>query len=389
MTLSALAAPALVLLRAGRVFAPEPLGRQDVLIGGGRILRIAPDLSAVCQALPVDEVIDAPNGTLLPGLIDQHLHFLGGGEGDGARMPELTLGMIAAGGITTAAGLLGTDIRFKTLPMLLRRANELADAGLTTFIYTGSMELPPPAITSDIFSDIVLLDRVIGAKSAIAERLFPNTDANALAALAGQLGQARAISGKAAVLHLHVGRRADGLETVFHLTERLGLPPDQVVPTHVNRNPDRSPAFAQGLDHARAGGTIDLTCCLGPLDGLPAGMDVVVAVRAALDAGIATSRITLSSDAGVAVPDTDHPGRARQVPPSVLFRDLRRLVHEGGLRWDEVLPLATTNVARLLRLDARKGRIAQGLDADFLLLNEADCIDCVLSSGRIIHQSAC
>ena len=380
-------APSLLLLRAGRVFAPEPLGRQDVLIGGGRVLRTAPDLSVLCRSLPPDAVIDAPRGTLLPGLIDQHLHFLGGGEGDGARMPELTFAAIASGGITTAISLLGTDIRFKTLPMLLRRANELSEAGLTTFIYTGAMRLPPPSITGDIFSDVVLLDRVIGAKSAIAERLFPNTDLTALAELAGQLAQARAISGKAAALHLHVGRGAEGLDRVFDLTQRLGLPADQVVPTHVNRNPEHSPAFAQALEHARAGGTIDLTCCLGPLDGLPAGMDVVVAVRTALDAGVPLSRMTLSSDAGVAVPDPSDHGRLRQVPPSILFRDLRRLVHEAGLRWDEAVTLATTNVARLLRLDARKGCIGEGMDADLLLLNEADDIDAVFSAGRLIHES--
>jgi beta-aspartyl-dipeptidase (metallo-type) len=382
-------APPPLLLRVGQVFAPQALGRQDVLVGGGRILCIAPDLRDAAQAIGVTQVMERPHGTLVPGLIDQHIRFLGGGEGDGpgARMAELSFDEIVAGGITTAVGLLGTDIRFKTLPMLLRRANELANEGLTTFVYTGAMALPPPTLLADVFSDIVLIDRVLGVKSAVAERLFPNTDAVALADLAGQIAQARAISGKAAVLHVHVGRRADGLETIFELTDRLSLPPDQVVPTHVNRAATHSPCFAQGLRYARAGGTIDFTCCLGPLDGLLVGIDVVEAVGAALASGIGTDRITLSSDAGVAVPDVERPGRFRRVLPNILFRDVRRLARDGGLGWDGALPLATTNVARLLRLEAHKGAIAPGQDADLLLLNEADCIDAVLVGGRTVYEA--
>jgi len=144
--------------------------------------------------------------------------------------------------------------------------------------------------------------------------------------------------------------------------------------------------FEQGMRVARQSEVIDFTCCLGPLDGIASGFDVVAAVRRALDAGVPLANIALSSDAGVAVPDLGPHGGFRAVPPAILFRDLRRLVHEGGLRWEEALPLVTSNVARVLRLDARKGGIAPGMDADLLLLDAADRIATVIARGHVRHD---
>lgn len=55
------------------------------------------------------------------------------------------------------------------------------------------------------------------------------------------------------------------------------------------------------------------------------------------------------------------------LPPGALLAFLRAMVAEEGWALEEVLPLATANPARLLRL-GRKGRIAVGADADVLLL---------------------
>lgn len=370
-------------VRTPSLHAPAAMGAQDLLIAAGKILAVGADFSAEAAALKAQDI--ALPGRLVPGLIDQHIHFTGGGDGDGplARVPELSFAEIASAGITTAAGLPGSEVEAKNLNQLLRKANELERQGLTTFIYTGSMQLPAPYLTSSIRSDIVLIDKVIGAKSAIAERIFPNMDFAALAALAGELLQARANSGKASVLHLHVGRLKSGLDTLFQLIEALDFPVDMAVPTHINRSPAVTPVFEHGLRFAKAGGTIDFTCCLGPLDNLPVGMDVVEAVKRSLDAGVSPERLTLSGDSGVAVPD----GRdgTRAVPPSILFRDIRRLVHEGGLDWETALLPATHNPARVLGLAGRKGVVAAGADADLLFLDEDDRILAVMAGGRFIH----
>lgn len=369
-------------IKTASLFAPTAMGAQELFVAAGRILSIGSDLSALAASLNAEE-IEFP-GKIVPGLVDQHIHFTGGGDGDGplARMPELTFQDIACAGITTAVGLLGSEVEAKNLNQLLRKANELDRQGLTTFIYTGAMQLPAPYLTSSIRSDITLIDKVIGAKSAIAERIYPNMDFAALAALAGELLQARANSGKASVLHLHVGRLKTGLETLFSLVETLDFPIEMAVPTHINRAPAVTPVFEHGLRFAKAGGTIDFTCCLGPLDNLPAGMDVVEAVKRSLDAGVPLERITLSGDSGVAVPDGT--GGMRAVPPSILFRDVRRLVHEGGLGWDMALLPATANPSRVLGLAGRKGVIAIGADADLIFLDEDDRISAVMMNGRLV-----
>ena len=71
------------------VYAPEDLGIRDVLTGGGKILKIGERLPAE-KAYGVT-VIDGGGKILMPGLIDAHVHILGGGGEGGARTrtPEI------------------------------------------------------------------------------------------------------------------------------------------------------------------------------------------------------------------------------------------------------------------------------------------------------------
>ena len=59
---------AMKLIRNARLYAPEDLGCMDVLIGGGKILRIGESLPAE-EAYHV-EVIDGSGKIMMPGLID-------------------------------------------------------------------------------------------------------------------------------------------------------------------------------------------------------------------------------------------------------------------------------------------------------------------------------
>ena len=70
------------LIQNVHVYAPEDLGIQDVLAGGGKILKVG-------EKLPVEKayditVIDGAGKVLMPGLIDSHVHILGGGGEGGA-----------------------------------------------------------------------------------------------------------------------------------------------------------------------------------------------------------------------------------------------------------------------------------------------------------------
>jgi beta-aspartyl-dipeptidase (metallo-type) len=68
------------LIQGAEVYAPEPLGRMDVLVAGGVIACLQPGIP--CAGLPDLEVVDARGKLLVPGFIDGHVHILGGG-GDG------------------------------------------------------------------------------------------------------------------------------------------------------------------------------------------------------------------------------------------------------------------------------------------------------------------
>jgi beta-aspartyl-dipeptidase (metallo-type) len=378
-----------VLLQGGAVYAPQALGRVDVLLAGGRVLKIGKDLHAFAQALGNVHLIDASRLRVAPGYIDQHIHLFGGGDAAGprGRVGDLWAEDLALAGITTAAGVVGVEMETRGLPLLLRKTMELRAAGITALMYTGSFRLPAPHLLWSAAADVCFIEQVVGVKTAVSERLYPNQDLPALMQLAGEMMQARALCAKAAVLHCHMGGMPAGMEPLFALVEQLGMPPAQILPTHVNRTPEFSPVFAHALRFAHMGGTIDFSSCVSRQDANPTGVDVHEAVRSALDAGVPLERITFSSDSNVPGAVRDERGSLvgmRIVPPTVLHRDLMRIVRAAGLPLEQALQLLTSNVARVLGLDGRKGCVAEGADADLVLLDEADRIDTVFAGGELL-----
>lgn len=381
-----------LVIRGADVYAPQRLGQVSVTVVNGRIAAVDDEAAATLARLPGIRTIDADGLRLVPGLIDQHIHFVGGGDANGplGRVPELTADMLFQGGTTTAVGLLGVDNETRDLRLLLRKAHELRARGLTAFIYTAGMPLPARHLLDSVCADVSFIDQVIGAKSAVAEKLHPNRSWHDLAELAGQLMRARYMSGKRAVLHCHVGSLPEGIEPLERLVSELDMPRDQIVPTHVNRTPDFSPVFEQAIGFARKGGTIDMTCCVSRLDGNLTGVDVPDAVRRCLAEGVPLENITMSTDGNIPATIRDANGKPqgyRTVPPSVLWRDVVRLVGESVLPLEQALTLATTNVARVLGLDRTKGRIAAGFAADFSLIDENHTIRLVVAAGRVVFRA--
>ena len=150
------------LIKNAHVYAPEDLGIMDVLIGGGKILKMAEELPEE-KSYGV-EVIDGKGKILMPGLIDAHVHILGGGGEGGAktRTPEIMLSDITTGGVTTVVGCLGTDGCTRTMTNLLAKAKGLEEEGITTFVYTGSYQVPVRTLTGSIMDDLILLEKVVG-----------------------------------------------------------------------------------------------------------------------------------------------------------------------------------------------------------------------------------
>ena len=68
----------MILLRNAEVFAPEALGCQQLLLGGGRILAMSSGMIEPPRFVDV-EIVDLQGLRVVPGLVDGHVHVTGGG----------------------------------------------------------------------------------------------------------------------------------------------------------------------------------------------------------------------------------------------------------------------------------------------------------------------
>jgi len=369
------------LIRNARVFAPHPLGIRDVLTAAGKIAAIAERLTAP-EGLPV-ETIDARGKYLVPGFVDLHVHLLGGGGEGGfrTRTPEIQLSSIVRAGVTTVVGCLGTDDVTRRPESLLAKAMQLDEEGVSTYIYTGSYQFPPPTITGSVRKDIALIPKVIGVgEVALSDHRSSQPTYEELCRLAAEARVGGMIGGKAGLVHLHMGDGPRGLETVLRMVEETEIPIDQFLPTHVSRS---ERLLGQAIEFARRGGNIDFTAAP---KSLGFASDVESALRRALDAGVPLERITLSSDSNGSLPLFDEHGRLLRLAVAdigSLHQEIRDLVG-SGFRLEHILPLVTAHPARRLGIDRIKGRIEVGLDADLVLLDEELNVDWVMARGRVM-----
>jgi len=185
------------------------------------------------------------------------------------------------------------------------------------------------------------------------------------------------ITGKAGILHLHLGDGERGLELVRAALHKSELPPRVFNPTHINR---RKALFEEALELARGGSTVDITAFPVAEDEDAWAADA--ALIRYLDAGAPANRITISSDGGGCLPVFNDQGEITSMDtgsPASLPETLARLLQQG-LPLDLALPAFTSNVADILRLHDR-GRIAVGHVADLLVLDDKDHISDVMIAG--------
>lgn len=368
----------LQLLINARVFAPEDRGIQHLLVGGGRILGLSGnrnDLAATSAA-----VIDIGGRRLIPGFIDGHAHVTGGGgeSGFASRVPPQALGRFTTAGVTTVVGVLGTDDTTRDTRSLLAQTRALREEGLGAWCHTGGYHLPPVTLTGSVRDDIVFLDPVIGiGEVALSDHRSSQPTLDELLRVASDAHVAGMISGKAGILHLHLGDGSRGLELVRQALDRSELPARVFNPTHVNR---RKALFDEALELARRGCTIDITAF--PVEEGEDAWPAAAALLRYLDSGAPADRITVSSDGGGCLPVFNGQGEITAMDvgrPSMLLQTLQDLV-QAGHPLPSVLPAFTSNVAALLRLHDR-GRIAAGRQADLVVLGEDHRIDDVMASG--------
>jgi beta-aspartyl-dipeptidase (metallo-type) len=364
---STLPSMTMLLIRRAEVFAPEPLGLQDLLIGGGRVLGMGAELPALPSAIP-HEVLDLEGARLIPGLIDAHVHVTGGGgeAGFASRVPPVPLSRFTAAGITTVVGLLGTDDVARGPRELLASVYALRELGLNAYAWTGGYHLPPATLTGSVRGDLVFIDAMLGiGEIAISDHRSSQPTFEELVRLASDAHVAGLMTHKAGVLHLHLGDGERGLELVRRALDDTELPARVFHPTHVNR---RRALFEEAVALALRGACIDVTAF--PVDEDEDAWSATEAVERYFASAAPTDRITVSSDAGGCLPCFDADGRVSHMDvgtPGALLATINELTARGMPLGQALLPF-TANVAALLRLPG-KGRIVPGADADLVALD--------------------
>jgi beta-aspartyl-dipeptidase (metallo-type) len=369
-----------MLVKNAQVFGPEPMGIQALLVVAGKIVLIGNGLE---KPPWVKEVLDGEGRPLVPGLIDLHVHLLGGGgeAGPASRLPEVTFEELVAAGITTCVGCLGTDDVTRHLEDLLAKARALSIQGLTAYIYTGSYRVPPVTLTGSVRRDLVLIPEVIGVgEIAISDHRSSQPTLEELLKIAADARVGGMLAGKRGLVHLHVGSAPQRLSLLWQAIETTPIPITQFHPTHVNRTPELLEEAARWV---KAGGTADLTAPSSTLT-----WELAEAIEVLAEADPSWERFTLSSDGGGSMPKFDEAGNLVGYASGdvrALWASVQALAQKG-FPLEKVLRLVTSNPARILGLPG-KGRIALGYDADFLLLDENLRICATVARGRFLFRA--
>lgn len=384
----------MILIKKAHVFAPDDMGICDVLVGGGKILRIDGELP--CDEKTADaygiSVIDGEDKYLFPGLIDAHVHILGGGGEGGyhTRTPEIMITDIITGGVTTVVGCLGTDGTTRTMASLLAKARGLEEEGITSYVYTGSYQVPVRTVTGSIMDDLILLDKVVGTgEIAISDHRSSQPTLVEFEKIVADTRVGGILSGKAGIVNIHLGDGKRKLSYLRHVLEETEIPSYNMLPTHINRNQD---LMADGIDYAkRLGGYIDLTTSSDP-DYLDEDeVKASTGLKIALGCGVDPTHITFSSDGQGSLPVFDSKGEFAGLgvgKVTSLYREFKDAVLEEGVSLSDALLPVTSNPASLLKLTG-KGKVREGFDGDLVLADKKTLeIDTVLAKGEpvILHR---
>ena len=345
------------------VYAPAHLGRRDILMEGGVIAAVEPDLSR-WESAPEIEIRDLAGAVVCPGLIDLHVHVTGGGgeQGPASRTPELQLTDFTRNGVTSVLGLLGTDGVTRSLENLLAKCRALEAEGLSTWMLTGSYRFPSGNLMGDVQRDVALIDKVVGVKVAMSDHRSSMITGQELARLGAEARVGGMLGGKPGIVTIHMGDSPRRMENLFWALENADVPPAHFLPTHCGRTPE---LMAHAVRFNRMGGTVDITA-RSPESETGAAAVLAEALRQGADPG----GITMSSDAGGSQPVFNEAGECIGLgvgTSATLLPELRRLVQREKLPLETALRFFTENPARVLGQTGKKGAVAPGADADLLV----------------------
>ncbi|GAA1874861.1 amidohydrolase family protein [Pseudonocardia ailaonensis] len=381
-----------IALRAERLFDGLTCTNDAVLlIEDGRVVRVGGPVP------PDAELLDLPGATLLPGLVDTHIHLAFDASTDpvgalAARDPDAEQeAMAEAAAAQLRAGVTTVrDLGDRDYSALRLRAS---GGPLPTIVAAG------PPITSVGGHCHYLGGETTDVRAAVRERAERGCDVIKVMASGGGLTPGTDM--------LAPQFTDDDLRALVDEAHRCGLP----VTAHAHALPAVMSAVAAGVD-----GIEHLTCLTA--DGVEAPEALVaelvrrrVAIGATvglvpipgmmppphvlkhLPAILGTLRRLIAGGA-VVVAGTDA-GIGPVKPHGVLPRGLAELVAQGMTPLD-ALRAGTSTAAGVVGLGTRKGRLAPGFDADVLAVEGDPTVDvaallrplAVLREGRPVLEPA-
>lgn len=379
----------MILIKNAEVYGPEPLGRRDVFLAGGRICQISEEGEEIDPGADLSvQVIDGSRKYLVPGFIDCHQHILGGGGEGGfsTRTPEVMLTDLTKNGITTVVGVIGTDGVSRTMENLVAKARGLIQDGVSAYVYSGSYQVPLRTLTGDLMKDIMMIDLIIGAgEIAISDHRSSQPSFEEFRRIAAEARTGGMLSGKAGIVNVHLGDSPRCMDLIERVVEETEILPSQFLPTHVNRN---AALFERAVQFAKKGGTVDFTGNeeIDRWETLSDEVRVSRGIRRLLDEGVSSDQFTISSDGQGSLPVFNEKGEMVGMgvgKASSLLKEVKDCV-KNGIPLETALKAVTSNPARILKLPS-KGRIVEGGDADICLLGQKGLeIDTVIAKGRVM-----
>lgn len=346
------------------------------MIAGGKIVYVGDTLPELNLQ---HTLLDAQGCILIPGFIDGHTHLTGGGgeAGFSTRVPPVPLSKFTRAGVTTAVGLLGTDDLTRNTESMMAQVYALREEGFSAFCYTGGYHLPPTTLTGSVKADIVFLEPVIGVgELAISDHRSSQPTLNELLKVASEAHVARLMTGKAGMLHLHLGDGERGLSLVREALESAEIPARTYNPTHINR---QKKLFEEACDLAKKGCWVDVTA----FETNGQGYEPADALLRYMQQDLPQDKLTISSDGGGCLPDFDACGSLIHMgfADSQSMTDVFYALLDNDEALERFLPFFTLNVAQLMNFH-QKGRIQKGADADIIILNTHKRIEHVMALGQ-------
>ena len=368
------------LLLNAHLFSPEDNGIKNLLVCSGKIIYIGDEIPRTDPLLP-RETLDLEGAIVIPGLIDAHCHITGGGgeSGPSSRVPTPMLSQYTGAGVTSVVGVLGTDDLTRNTQTLVTQAYALREEGLSAWCYSGGYHLPLMTLTGSARSDIVNLDPVIGVgELAISDHRSSQPTLDDILRVASETHVAGLMTGKAGILHLHLGDGSRGLDLIRQALTASELPSRIFHPTHINRN---KTLFDEGLKLVEEHNcTIDLTA--SPDCDEDPGWSAAEGILRYRNAKLPNTQLTMSSDGGGCLPKFNKDGEITSMDignSKILLQTLAEL-KEQGVCLNQTLPYVTTNIARVLRLKS-KGELAVGMDADLCICSNDLQVSYVMAKG--------